>query len=125
MAARLGVVSFGTAALVAVGLLGELPPGPIALTTSAAIEEVLGWYERRWTVEDYHKAQKTGCQIEAPQFTTEERLQPVIALLSVVAVLLVNGFSVVSTRNHAGSQRNSSDPFRASAPGSTCASQRI
>jgi hypothetical protein len=54
------------------------------------IVAVLGWYERRWIVEDYHKAQKTGCQIEGPQFTREERLQPVIAVLSVVAVLLVN-----------------------------------
>lgn len=56
----------------------------------AAIDTVLQWYERRWVVEDYHKAQKTGCAIEAPQFTKEERLQPVIAVLSVIAVLLVN-----------------------------------
>jgi hypothetical protein len=61
-----------------------------AVTTKAAVVDILEWYERRWTVEDYHKAQKTGCQIESPQFTAEERLQPVIALLSVVAVLLVN-----------------------------------
>jgi transposase-like protein len=58
--------------------------------TRAEIDVVLQWYERRWVIEDYHKAQKTGCAIEAPQFTKEERLQPVIALLSVVAVLLVN-----------------------------------
>jgi len=61
-----------------------------SVTTKEEIVEVLDWYERRWTAEDYHKAQKTGCQIEGPQFTAEERLQPVIALLSVVAVLLVN-----------------------------------
>jgi hypothetical protein len=74
---------------------GEEPVEWILLTnrpvrTPEEIVEVLGWYERRWIVEDYHKAQKTGCQIEGPQFTQEERLQPVIALLSVVAVLLVN-----------------------------------
>jgi hypothetical protein len=51
---------------------------------------VTGWYERRWVVEEYHKAQKTGCQIEDMQFTTPERLEPAIALLSVVAVTLLN-----------------------------------
>lgn len=61
-----------------------------ATASRAEIDTVLQWYERRWVIEDYHKAQKTGCAIEAPQFTKEERLQPVIALLSVIAVLLVN-----------------------------------
>jgi hypothetical protein len=56
----------------------------------APIEEVLTWYESRWVIEELHKAQKTGCGIEQPQFTKEERLQPMIALLSVVAVLLLN-----------------------------------
>jgi hypothetical protein len=49
-----------------------------------------GWYELRWVVEEYHKAQKTGCQIEDMQFTTTARLQPAIALLSVVALTLLN-----------------------------------
>lgn len=51
---------------------------------------VTGWYERRWIAEEYHKAQKTGCQIEDLQFTTTARLEPAIALLSVVAITLLN-----------------------------------
>jgi hypothetical protein len=51
---------------------------------------VTGWYERRWVVEEFHKAQKTGCRIEDMQFTTTDRLEPAIALLSVVAVTLLN-----------------------------------
>jgi hypothetical protein len=51
---------------------------------------VIGWYERRWIVEEFHKAQKTGCRIEDMQFTTVARLEPAIALLSVVAVTLLN-----------------------------------
>ena len=51
---------------------------------------VTGWYERRWVVEEYHKAQKTGCRVEDMQFTTAARLGPAIALLSVVAVTLLN-----------------------------------
>jgi hypothetical protein len=50
---------------------------------------VAGWYERRWIIEEYHKAMKTGCQIEDMQFTAAARLEPAIALLSVVAVTLL------------------------------------
>jgi hypothetical protein len=48
------------------------------------------WYSCRWMIEEYHKAMKTGCQIEDLQFHTREALEPMIALLSVVAVLLLN-----------------------------------
>jgi hypothetical protein len=51
---------------------------------------VVGWYECRWIVEEYHKALKTGCRIESPQFETEDRLQPAIALISVVALTLLS-----------------------------------
>jgi hypothetical protein len=51
---------------------------------------VVGWYERRWVIEEYHKAMKTGCRIEDLQFTAVERLQPAIALLSGVALTLLN-----------------------------------
>ena len=53
------------------------------------IVRLLHWYGGRWTVEDYHKALKTGCAVEALPLTTAERLQPVLALLSVVAVSLL------------------------------------
>ncbi len=49
-----------------------------------------GWYEKRWILEEYHKAKKTGCQIEDMQFTTTARLEPAIALLSVLALTLLN-----------------------------------
>jgi hypothetical protein len=50
---------------------------------------VVGWYECRWIVEEYHKGMKTGCKIESPQFTEEERLTPTIALLSIIALTLL------------------------------------
>ena len=52
--------------------------------------ERAAWYECRWVIEEYHKAQKTGCAIEDMQFTTSQALEPMIALLSVVAVTLLN-----------------------------------
>jgi hypothetical protein len=58
--------------------------------TFADAWRAIGRYERRWIVEEYHKAQKTGCQVEGMQFTTTARLQPAIAVLSVLAVTLLN-----------------------------------
>lgn len=57
--------------------------------TFADAFRVVGWYECRWIIEEYHKGMKTGCRIESPQFTTEGRLQPAIAVLSVVTLTLL------------------------------------
>lgn len=53
--------------------------------TNAAID----YYECRPIVEEFHKGQKTGCEIESMQFTKAKRLQPAIALLSVIALSLL------------------------------------
>ena len=50
---------------------------------------IVDWYTQRWTVEEYHKAMKTCCRIEQCQFTSTDRLEPMIALLSVVATSLL------------------------------------
>jgi hypothetical protein len=60
------------------------------VTTLDDAWRVIAWYERRWIIEEYHKAKKTGCQIEDLQFTSTQRLEPAIALLSVVAITLLN-----------------------------------
>ncbi len=60
------------------------------LPDAAAVRLVAGWYERRPVVEEYHKGQKTGAGIERLQLQDAESLQAAIALLSVVAVALVN-----------------------------------
>ena len=65
-------------------LLTALPAGDLAGASTAT-----DWYGCRPIVEELHKAMKTGCGIEAMQFTTEAALQPAIALLSVVAVFLL------------------------------------
>lgn len=54
-----------------------------------AAYRVVGWYECRWIIEEYHKGMKTGCRTESLQFTREERLQPAIAVLSVVTLVLL------------------------------------
>lgn len=59
------------------------------VTTIAAANTVIAWYERRPTIEDYHKALKTGCRVEKRYYETAERLERVTGLLSVVAVRLL------------------------------------
>jgi hypothetical protein len=62
----------------------------VPVTCLVEAERGIDWYGCRWIVEEFHKAQKSGCAIEDMQFTSEERLQPMIALLSVVAVMLLH-----------------------------------
>ena len=74
---------------------GEKPIDWMLLTNEPVLGvddawRVVEWYERRWVVEEYHKGLKTGCGIEDLQFTAVERLQPAIALLSAVALTLLN-----------------------------------
>ena len=59
------------------------------VTTIAAANTTIEWYERRPTIEDYHKALKTGCGVERRYYETAERLERVTGLLSVVAVRLL------------------------------------
>lgn len=53
------------------------------------VGERIDWYACRPIIEEYHKATKTGCGIELPQFTTTHALQVTIAMLSVVATQLL------------------------------------
>lgn len=79
----------------------ESPPAGLeglewVLLTDQAVEDaeslrrVVGYYECRWVVEEYHKALKTGAGVEKLQMQSRAGLEPVIALLSVVAVALLN-----------------------------------
>lgn len=61
-----------------------------AVEDAATAWQQSDWYSCRWMVEEFHKAKKTGCQIEDLQFRTRAALEPMIALLSVTAVMLLN-----------------------------------
>lgn len=51
--------------------------------------QILTDYERRWLIEEFHKALKTGCRIESRQHQTAKRLEVMTGLCSVIAVRLV------------------------------------
>lgn len=72
----------------------------VPVHTMEDLLERVSWYEARWTIEELHKSQKTGCAIEKLQLgklnhdergkpKPKNRLEPMIALLSVVAVQLL------------------------------------
>jgi hypothetical protein len=65
-------------------LLSNLPADSF---TAAA--KLVDYYACRPMIEDYHKGLKTGVGIELTQLEDAEKLQPLIALLSVVAALLL------------------------------------
>ena len=62
------------------------------LLTSLPVETVeqawerVGWYRRRWIVEDYHQALKTGCRMEERQVQSYEGLRRLLGILAPTAV---------------------------------------
>jgi hypothetical protein len=66
-----------------------LTTAPVAAMADAL--ERLDWYECRWGVEVWHKVLKSGCQIEARQLETAERLRRCLALYSVIAWRILYG----------------------------------
>ena len=65
-------------------LLTSLPIG-----TLAQIKRLVGGYTQRWWVEEFHKALKSGTQVEASQLATGRALQALCAVLSLVALRLL------------------------------------
>lgn len=75
------------------------PPGAPALEwlllTSVPVEcledalERVDWYTCRWIIEEYHSCLKTGCAIEKSQLQHAQRLQRLLAFLSILAVRLL------------------------------------
>ena len=65
-------------------LLTSLP-----IRTLAQIKRIVGCYTQRWLVEEFHKALKSGTQVEASQLATGRALQALCAVLSLVALRLL------------------------------------
>jgi hypothetical protein len=55
---------------------------------SEALEQI-EWYTCRWIIEEYHRCLKTGCNIEKTQLRHAERIQRLLAFLSILAVRLL------------------------------------
>jgi Transposase DNA-binding/Transposase Tn5 dimerisation domain len=68
-----------------------------AVTNSEQAQVVIGYYKKRWLIEEFHKALKTGCSLEERQYQTSDRLEAVTGMQSVVAVRLLQLKSVART----------------------------
>jgi hypothetical protein len=81
----------------------DVEPIEWILLTSLPVESfeaawlILGYYEKRWLIEEWHKALKTGCRAEDRQLKTKERLERITGLLSVVSVRLLQLKSAART----------------------------
>lgn len=58
---------------------------------------VIEYYERRWLIEEYHKALKTGCRVEERQYETSKRLEAMVGMMAIVAVRLLELRAVART----------------------------
>jgi len=56
----------------------------------SAVLRVVNAYTRRWLIEEYHKALKTGAGVEESQLTSARSIGALIGILAVVAVRLLN-----------------------------------
>ena len=58
------------------------------VTSFSEAREKISWYEKRWTIESFHKVLKSGFRAEKCQLKTPERLYRFIATIAVLAVRL-------------------------------------
>ncbi len=81
----------------------EVKPIEWILLTSLVVEDfedawvAIGYYEKRWLIEEWHKALKTGCRVTERQLKTKQRLEAMVGLLSVVSVRLLQLKSAART----------------------------
>ena len=52
-------------------------------------QRIIEIYRRRWLIEDYHKALKTGCRIEDNQLKQASRILAVFGIVGVIATKLL------------------------------------
>ena len=51
--------------------------------------QCVGWYEQRWSIEEFHKCLKSGCRIEHSQLKQARSVQALLGFSSIVAVRLL------------------------------------
>lgn len=60
-----------------------------AIRRMSDARRMMNWYKFRWKIEELHKAQKTGCRLEASQLHAESAFIRLAAITVVVAVRLL------------------------------------
>ena len=52
-------------------------------------ERIVGWYTRRWVIEEWHRVEKEGCRVEASQLDDAEDIKRLAAIVSINAVRML------------------------------------
>jgi hypothetical protein len=78
--------------------------------TLAQARQIVGRYTARWWVEEYHKALKSGTGVQDSQLASGGRLEPLIAVLAVVAVRLLNTKMLARSRPEGSEAQESFGP---------------
>jgi len=66
-------------------------------STFQKVMRVVKAYSRRWLIEEYHKALKSGAKVEDAQLETADHIQALLGILAVVGVRLLNTKLLAST----------------------------
>lgn len=66
-------------------------------STFQEVMRVVKAYSRRWLIEEYHKALKSGAKVEDTQLETADHIQALLGILAVVGVRLLNTKLLAST----------------------------
>lgn len=59
------------------------------VSDAASANERVDWYTCRWLIEEWHKVEKTGCELEAAQLKTAAGLERLAAFTAIVAVRIL------------------------------------
>lgn len=59
------------------------------LARRVQVEQVIGYYECRWLIEEFHKAWKTGCRLEQRRFQSLANIERFLVVTAPVAVRLL------------------------------------
>jgi hypothetical protein len=65
--------------------------------------EHVEWYRCRWLIEEFHKAEKSGCRLEASQLDDAADIQRLAAIIAVTAVRLLMLRGLADRSRHASS----------------------
>lgn len=77
--------------------------------------KVLGYYQKRWVIEEWHRCLKEGCGLEESQVEQVENLKRLAAVLSIVAVRML-WLRDLADEERSGSKANDARALKASVP---------
>lgn len=73
----------------------DIEPTDWMLLTSEPVEDlesakrIVGWYQRRWVIEEWHRVIKEGCRLEASQLDDVMDIQRLAAIVGIVGVRMI------------------------------------